>query len=165
FQAAGDTSGQAWVGLFRDKDGNGIMEFTAPGTPLPPERWRSELNFLGWRDGRGSQDLPNGARVRISLQWREAHDPEFLRRGEDVYRAPLAEVRLLVLRQRDPSGSKLPADDMEVIAQSERLPQRIDNEPSAATYEHAVEFTVPAEGRYAIMVLGRPPRSTQPGNQ
>jgi hypothetical protein len=162
FQPAGDTAGQAWAGLFRDADGNGAMEFAAPGTPLPSGRWSSELNFLGWRAGKASAELPAGARVRLALQWREVHDPEFLARGEDVYRAPLADLRLLVVRQRDPSGSKLPADDVEVVAQSERLPQRLDNKPGAATYEHVVEFTAPAAGRYAVMVLGRAPRSTRP---
>lgn len=165
FQAAGNSKGQAWAGLFRDADANGVMEFAPPGTRLPSGRWTAELNFLGWRNGSPSADLPAGAKVRVSLQWREAHDPEFHQHGEDVYRAPLADVRLLVLRQRDPAGSKLPADDMEVVAQSERLPQRLDNTPAAATYEHAVEFTVPEAGRYAIMVLGRAPKSTRPADR
>ena len=62
-------------------------------------------------------------------------------------------MRLLVLRQRDPSGKKLPADDMEVVAQSETLPLRLLNQASSATYEHAVEFTAPAEGFGADWVL------------
>ena len=41
------------------------------------------------------------------MQWCEAHDPEFFERGEDLYREPLADLRLLLLRQRDPSGIKL----------------------------------------------------------
>ena len=36
FQAAGDTRGQAWAGLFRDGDGDGVMEFLPSGTHLPP---------------------------------------------------------------------------------------------------------------------------------
>jgi hypothetical protein len=120
---------------------------------------------LGWRNGAAGAELPEGAKLRVTLQWREAHDPEFLIHGEDVYRAPLADLRLVVVRQRDPSGNKLPADDLEVVAQSERLPQRLDNQPASATYEHAVEFTVPTPGRYAIVVLGRPPQSTRPADR
>ncbi|HMF12922.1 MAG TPA: hypothetical protein VKE94_11470, partial [Gemmataceae bacterium] len=165
FQAAGDTSGQSWAATFRDADGNGAMEFAAPGTPLPKGRWTPELNFLGWRDGAASADLPAGAKVRVTMQWREAHDPSFLNSGEDVYRAPLADLRLLVVRQRDPSGSKLPADDVEIVAQSERLPQRIENKPESATYEHALEFTAADAGRYAVMVLGRAPQSTRPDDR
>jgi hypothetical protein len=165
FQSVGDTNGQAWAGLFRDLNGDGAMEFTAPETALPAGRWTSQLNFLGWNAGATSQELPAGAKLRLSLQWREAHDPDFLAHGEDVYQEPLANLSIVILRQRDPSGQKLPADDMEVVAQSERLPQRLDNQPTAATYEHVLEFTVPAAGRYAVMISGKAPMSTRPGLQ
>jgi hypothetical protein len=166
FQAAGDTRGQSWAGLFRDLDGNGAMEFVAPGAKLPSGAKSSEVDFLTWKADGATEvaQLPAGARVRVTLQWREAHDPDYLRNGEDAYREPLANLRIVVLRQRDPSGKKLPADDMEVVAQSETLPMRLDNQAAAATYEHAVEFTTPAEGRYAIMILGRAPTSTRPAN-
>src|SRR5262249_44143606 len=81
------------------------------------------------------------------------------------YRAPLADLRVLVVRQRDPSGSKLPPDDVEVVAQSDRLPQRIENKPESATYEHALEFTAADAGRYAVMVLGRASQSTRPADR
>src|SRR5262249_54040799 len=164
FQAAGDTRGQSWSGLFHDADGNAVMEFTAPGTPLPRERWTRELNFLGW-DAPGQPptlDLPAGATVRVSVQWREAHDPEFLRHGEDAYREPLADLQLVLLHQIDPTGMKQPADDMEVVAQSSGLPQRLDNQPAAATYEQTLEFTVKDAGRYAVRVEGRAPRGIRP---
>jgi hypothetical protein len=125
------------------------------------------LNFLGWKPDTGKQsaDLPAGARIRLTLQWREAHDPEFLRAGEDAYREPLANLRLLLLRQRDPAGEKLPGDEMEVVAQSERLPLRLHNEAKSGTYEHVLEFTVPVVGRYAIMVQGQAPQGTRPVNK
>jgi hypothetical protein len=166
FQSAGNTRGQAWTGLFRDADGNGVMEFAAPGTRLPAGRWTPELNFLAWQphDGRTGPDIPAKARLRVSLQWREAHDPEFLNRGEDPFRTPLADLRLVVLRQRDPSGTKLPADDLEVVAQSVGLPQRLDNQPAAATYEQSVEFTAEAGGRYVLRVEGRAPASIRPAS-
>jgi hypothetical protein len=166
-QSGGSVRGQVWSGLFRDADGNGVMEFAAPSKRLPDKRWTPELNFLEWKpeSGKPSADLPAGARIRITLQWREAHDPEFLRAGEDVYREPLANLRLLLLRQRDPAGEKLPADDMELVAQSEKLPLRLHNEAKSATYEHVLEYTVPAAGRYAIMVQGQAPKSTRPADK
>jgi hypothetical protein len=164
-QAANDASMPTWTGMFRDADGNGAMEFAAPGTPMSKSAWTSELNFLGWHDGKSSADLPAGARLRISLQWREAHDPDFMLHDEDVYRTPLAPLRLLVLRQRDPDGKKLNGDDMEVIAQSDLLPQRIHSEPNSAMYEQTVDFTTPAVGRYAVLVLGRAPAGIRPADR
>jgi hypothetical protein len=163
FQAAGDTNGQVWAGLFRDVDGNGVMEFAPPDTPLRPGRWTSELNFLGWQPAAGTPtpDLPK-TRLRVSIQWREPHDPAFWQTGEDLYQRPLADVRLLILRQRDPTGTKLPADDMEVVARSEGVPLRLDNQPSSAAYEQAVEFTVDNPGRYALRVEGRVPATIRP---
>jgi hypothetical protein len=164
FQSAGNTHGQSWSGLFRDADGNGVMEFATPKTPLPPGRWTPELNFLAWQPYQGKQkaDLPDKARVRVSIQWREPHAPEFLRRGEDLYREPLASLRLVVLRQRDPSGKELPADEMEAVAESSGLPQRLENQPTFGIYEQAVEFTVDKPGRYALRVEGRVPPGIRP---
>jgi hypothetical protein len=161
-QAVGNTRGQSWGGVFRGADG--VLQFAAPGTPPPPGRWTSELNFLGWQTlkGESSPDLPAKATVRVTLQWREVHDPEFLRRGEDLYREPLANLRVLVLRQRDPTGKQLPTDDLEVVARSAGLPQRIDNEPASAVYEQIVEFTVDPAGRYVLRVEGRVPESPRP---
>lgn len=170
FQAAGNTGGQAWAGLFRDADGNGVMEFAPPDTKLRPQRLTRELNFLAWKPfGKAPVlNLPAGARVRVSIQWREPHDPTLARGGEDLYREPLARLRLVLLRQRDPSGRQLPADDMEEVAHNmgyaERygLPQRLANSPSAATYEQTLEYTVPRAGRYALRIEGRVPRGIRP---
>lgn len=169
FQSAGNTRGQAWAGLFRDADGDGVMEFTAPGVSLPKGRWTPELNFLAWQPsaeaGRGpSPDVPAKTRLRLAVQWREAHDPELYRRGEDAFRVPLADLRLLILRQRDPLGEKLPADDLEVVAQSVGVPLRLTNEPSASVYEQTVEFAAEAGGRYVVRVEGRAPIGTRPAN-
>ena len=46
FQPAGDTRGQAWTGVFRDADKNGVMEFAPPTEDFRPGRWSRELNFL-----------------------------------------------------------------------------------------------------------------------
>jgi len=164
FQAAGNTHGQAWVGLFRDRDGDGVMEFLPPGSHLPGQRWSPSLAFLSWQPvgGAATADIPANARLRLSIQWREPHDPDFLRHGQDAYRRPLAAPRLLLLRQLDPTGTKQPADDFQVVAETVGLPQRLDNQPGSAVYEQTVEFKVAAAGRYALRVEGRVPATIRP---
>jgi hypothetical protein len=163
-QAAGDTRGQTWAGLFHDADGNGVLEFAPLDAPLVPGRWTSELNFMAWQPftGARSPDLPSGQRFRLSLQWTEAHDPEFFNRGEDLYRTPLADLRFLVLRQRDPSGRRLPSDDLDVVAVTTGVPQRIENRANAATYEQVLEFNTDPAGRYAVRIEGHVPTTTRP---
>lgn len=165
FQPAGDTRGQAWSGMFRDADGNRVMEFVPLGSALPGDAWSPELNFLSWWAARGeaARELPAGARLRLSVQWREAHEPEFANDREDFYRKPLAELRLVLLRQRDPDAAKQPADDLEVVAVSEEgLPQRLDNREGFSTYEQTLEVVVPEAGRYAVRVEGKAPEGTRP---
>jgi hypothetical protein len=159
FQAAGDTRGQAWAGLFRDADGNGVMEFAPAEAKLPKGRWTPELDFLAWQpaDGTIKAELPAGTKVRISIQWREPHDPDFFQHGPDAYRKPLADLRLVLLRQRDPSGTRLPADDLQVVAQSAGLPERLLYQPNSAVYEQTLDFTVQDAGVYALRVEGRVP--------
>jgi hypothetical protein len=161
-----DTSGQVWTGLFRDADANGVMEFVAPDRPLPKDRWTSELNFLAWQPVKGERtaDLPAKTRVRVSIQWQEPHDPDVTRHDPESYRAPLAPLRLVVLRQRDPSGKTLPADDFEVIAQSSGLPQRLESRLNSAVYEQTLEFEAPMAGRYALRIEGQVPSSIRPAN-
>src|SRR5262249_17307412 len=146
FQAAGNTLGQSWTGLYRDHDGNGLMEF-AP-SPFQPRkgRWTSELNFLAWQPfGKPeSMELPEGTRLRLTIQWREPDDPGyFARLGDpDVFRKPLADLRLTLLRQRDPSGKVLPSDALEVVAVSSGLPERLEHQPSGSIYEVVLEATI-----------------------
>jgi hypothetical protein len=165
FQAAGDTRGQSWTGLFRDADGNGIMEFGDPAQPLPADLWSPELNFLSWQmpKGRTVRDMPAGARIRLSLQWREAHDPLYAQTGEDPYRQPLAHnMRIFLLRQLDPSGKRQPADDMEVVAQSSDAGFRLSAAPNSAIYEITLDVKIPQAGRYAVRVGGIAPDSIYP---
>jgi hypothetical protein len=163
FQSAGDTRGQAWSGLFRDADGNGVMEFIRPGEKLPEGSWSPELNFLAWqpRGGKMTLDLPETT-VRISLQWREPHESGPLRGGEDPYREPLFSPRLLVFRQLDPEGKARPADDLEVVVQSVGVPQRLEQTLTSAVYEQSVTLTVAKPGRYAVWIEGEVPASTRP---
>ncbi len=157
-QSAGSQRRQTWYGLYRDADGNGVMEFAPPGTKLDKGQWTTELNFLKWEPF-----VPAGnkgpARLRISLQWREPHDPDYYFRPgeEDRYRTPLAELRVTVLRQRDPSGKVLPTDDFEPVAVTYGAPQRLDNRPNMATYEQGIEFTIERSSRYAAFVVRQQP--------
>lgn len=167
FQAAGNTRGQTWADLFRDRDGNGVLEFATPSTPLRSGHWTPELNFFAWQPfaGAPTAELPANARIRLSIQWREVHEPQLGSLADDLYRVPLVNLRLVVLRQRDPTGTKLPADDMEVVARSEGWPQRLDRKPSSAVYEQTVEFAVDTPGRYALRVEGQLPQSLRPASE
>jgi hypothetical protein len=168
FQAAGNTRGQAWTGLLQDADGNRVMEFAPPKSPQgtrpgPDDWWRTELNFLSWQPHGKERtlELPAKGRFRLSVQWQEAHDPRFFPGGEAAYLRPLAELRLVVLRQRDPSGTRVAADEFDLVARSTGLPQRLNSDPASATYEQDVEFVVETPGRYALRLEG----VKAPGNQ
>jgi hypothetical protein len=156
FQPAGDHRRQAWHGLWRDDDRNGILEFAPPSTPLPKGRWSRELNFLAYQpwEGAVAGDLPEKAKVRIALQWREAHDADYyLRPAEpDMYLRPLADLRVTLVRQRDPETKTLPADAFDVIARNTALPQRITHDPTGSVYEQILEVDLEKAGRYALQI-------------
>ncbi len=164
FQSAGDAHGQAWAGLFRDVDGNGVMEFDAAGGPLAEGPSRRELDFLSWTPdgGRPTLDLPAGVTARFSLQWREAHDPNAGQPGEDLYLKPLADLRIVLVYQPDPNGAKQPGDDLDVVAQSVGQPARLNATPSSAVYEQTLLLRVTKPGRYAVYIEGKAPASTRP---
>lgn len=162
FQPAADTRGQAFIAPLRDIDGNGLMEFNAPGELLRPERWTHEMNFLSFRPygAADTADLPEKARVRITIQWREPHDS---RVSEEEYREPIVSLGLALLRQRDPTGENLPSDEMELMARSEGLPERLHIDPNFGIYEQSIELSLPASGRFALMVPGHKPLGIRPG--
>ena len=164
FQYTGATKGLAWVGMFRDQDRNEVMEFAAPGAPLPAGRWSKEFNFLAWNPFKGAQaaELPANALLRVTLQWRESQEPALLRTGEDPYREPMANLRLALVYQPDPAGAKQPDDDMEIVAESVGPPQRLAKSLNSGVYEQAIVFRVPKAGRYAVRILGRGPTDTRP---
>jgi hypothetical protein len=160
FQPAGDTRGQTWVGTFRDADRNGVMEFAGDEVPLKQGRWSHELNFLSVRsDGKDVLDLAGGSKVRISVQWREPHDPSV---PEVDYRVPVAPLKLQLVRQRDPNGEKFASDEIDLVAESEGLPARLHIEPAFGVYEHSLEITLPSDGRYAVRMEGRVPSVIRP---
>jgi hypothetical protein len=156
FVSAGNTTNQTWTGPYRDVNANGVMEFLPATAKLPAGTWTAELSFLGWQPYQGQRtlELPEGARVRVTLQWREPHEPSYFFRAHepDRYLKPLADMQLVALYQRDPEAKVLPADDFKVVGRSPLLPQRLDNQPNGSTYEQVVEFTAEQAGRYAIRV-------------
>ena len=164
FQAAGDVRGQAWTGMFRDDDGDGAMKFAGPETSLAKGMWSRAFTFLKWQnlEGGESLDLPAGAALRLSLQWREAHDPLYLQLGEDRYRSPLANLRLVFVQQPDLAGKVQPSDDVVVLAESVGPPQRLLASANSATYEQTLDVRVQTAGRYAVRIEGRAPYGIAP---
>jgi hypothetical protein len=176
FQVVPRTSGQVWTGPFRDADQDGVMEFAPAGRPSTAN---PEVRYLAWkprpwlanaganRPGEGGdivwEELPGNAVVQLTLQWREVHAPNWGQTPEDPYRAPLAPLQLVALRQRDPSGRHLPADVFEVVERSSGLPDRVENHPRYAIYQVTLRFRVPEQpGRYAVRLEGRHPGTTLP---
>lgn len=152
-QAASDIPGSVWGGPYLDLQGNGVMDFAPANAPLPAGLWSHELNFLGGRgaDGMTSSQLATGSKLRITVQWREAHHP-------DVYVPPdpILPITLRVLRQLDPDGEKRASDEMEEVARSTGPAIRLLAGPNFGVYEQSLEFAAPADGRYALRVEARP---------
>ena len=98
--------------------------------------------------GEANADLPEKAKLRITMQWREPHDPEYyLRPGDaDAYRTPLANLSVHLLRQRDPEAKKLPADLFDLVARTSGWPQRIEHLPNGSVYEHVLEVPLAQAG-------------------
>jgi hypothetical protein len=146
-QAASESAWSVWTGPASDADGNRVMEFAPPHVPVKQGLWNRELNVLGIlkRDGGVAYDLPEAARLRIVIQWREPRDPTAPVRFE-----PLVAFNLNVLRQFDPAGKQAATDDLAIVAQSTGKPVRLLMTESSTVYEQMVEFTAPAAGRYAV---------------
>ncbi len=176
-QAIPATEGQVWSALFRDADADGVMEFRASETESSD---RSDVNSLAWQPypwlspaDAGVpmvgpkviyQELPANAVVQVTLQWREVHSVAWKQfTGEDVYRTPLAQpMRIVVLRQRDPAGQRLPNEVFDVVERSAGLADRVENYPRYAIYQVTARFRVTEPGRYAIRIEGQQPDSTLP---
>jgi hypothetical protein len=163
FQAVGNTRGQSWLGPNRRFVGGAALQFAAADATLPPGRWTTDLNFLSWQpyEGEVQPELPDKTRVRLTLQWREAHDPAYyLPPGEDdPYQRPLAVMRLLLLRQRDPEPKAIPGDAFDVVGRSTGVPTRLEHLPTSSLYELTLDVTPDRPGRFAVRVEGQ--RDTQ----
>jgi hypothetical protein len=160
---------QSWTGLFRDGDGDNVMDFAPRDRAVAG---RHDLNYLLWQPHPWLQGaatnlyydhLPGKTVVRLTLQWREAHAPEWKQPdSDDYYRQAISPFRIVVLKQRDPTGQLLPVDTFEVVARSQGWADRVEDHPRYGIYQHTVRFDVPVEGRYAIRIEGKQPDSTLP---
>lgn len=165
-QSRGGDLRRLWFGLFRDADHSGAIDLLPPGEPLPAGRWSPDAGFLAWKPSAGERvvDLPAGAKLRVAVQWKEAHDADLARLGTDFYLEPLAKFNVQVLQQLDPKGETRPADDLALVGRSSGAPQRLLNTPRFAVYEVSVDVTVETPGRYLVRVEGTAPDSTRPRN-
>jgi hypothetical protein len=154
-QAIPRRGGQSWSGLFTDEDQDGANDFSTQSSSR-------NLAFLSWHGEQTEALLPAGAVISATVVWEEAHDPRYASISDDPYRLPLAQLRLIVLRQRDPSGKRLPVDLFDVVASSAAIPERLESTPRSAVYRAEVRFAVPQPGRYALRLEGQLPRSTLP---
>jgi len=159
-QAAGNSRGQAWNGPFRDDDGNGILEFAAPTTPLAKGRWTHELAFLKWEKWSKDAAIPNAAPIRVSLQWREPHDPEYhlnptsdKKEERDPFATPQARLDVLLLRQVDPEGKTVGADVFELVARNAAAPVRLEDQAGTTVYETSFNAVVQLKSQYALRVI------------
>lgn len=149
-QAASAADGTTtWAGLFRDEDGNGLIEFVPTGNTLPAEHWSRELNFLAWQsdDGQRVAELPAGCTLRCTLQWREPLDSQ----SPGLVRA-LYPMELCLWRQLDPAGQKQASDEMTEVVRSAGGPYPILVADGTVVYEQILEWTVPEAGRYAVVI-------------
>jgi hypothetical protein len=156
FQSVGNTRGQNWIGRFRQTPGDPAMKFADDAVPLPKGSWSNEINFLRWQPYAKAEpetDIPAKTRLRLTLQWREPHDPDYyMQEGEDLYRLPLASMRLQLIRQRDPEAKVLPGDSFELVGRTLGGAERIEHLPGGSVYEQVLETTLAKGGRYAVRV-------------
>jgi hypothetical protein len=107
------------------------------------------MNFLGFRSPSGETvpDLPGGAKLRFTMQWREPLDPNVPSVDRPIY-----PVVLRLFRQLDPEGAKRPSDEMAEDARSVGGPYPVLLSSTSVVYEQILEFTVPTAGRYAVVI-------------
>jgi hypothetical protein len=151
-QTGSSSLGSAWAGSFLDSDGNGTMEFAPPGTKLTAGTWSPELNFLSLvpPDGRPTDTLTTGGKIRVSIQWREPRGSE-----NDLGNDANFLFSLNLLRQIDPTGTKAASDDLTVVAKTSTKPVMLLRTMNSAVFEQVLEVTLPSDGRYALRVDGR----------
>lgn len=148
-QSGSTATGSVWSGPFLDTDQNGVMEFDRR---IPVGNWTNELNFLTVlaEDGTTNDTLPTGAKIRVSIQWREPRDPD-----TELSGLPSFPLNLKLMRQIDPSGTTTASDDLAVVATSIGNAIRIQRTLTSAVYEQTLEITIPSAGRYALRVEGQ----------
>ncbi|MCE9564804.1 MAG: hypothetical protein K8U57_22450 [Planctomycetes bacterium] len=160
-QAASAAGATVWGGPFLDPNRDTAMEFAPPDQKLPPMNWSADMNFVGFQSPTGETvaDLPAGAKVRFTIQWREPTDPNF-----PTVDRPSFPVVLRLFRQLDPKGEKIPSDEMAEEARSAGGPYPLLFTRTYVVFEQVLDFTVKDPGRYALIVAkGYEPEALLPG--
>lgn len=148
-QAGSSAGASVWGGPFIDANRDGIMEFIPPGGKLAADNWSSQMNFLGTlsRTGEVTPELAKDTKVRFVIQWREPADPTF-----PENEIPIHALTLRLWRQLDPTGQTRSSDEMIEEARSASVPNVIYRTQTFLVYEQMLEYTVPAAGRYALVI-------------
>ncbi len=148
-QAGSNAGAAVWGGPFVDANRDGLLEFVPLGSKLPQDNWSPQLNFLGTRavTGEVGPEIAKDAKLRFVVQWREPADPAFPNREDPVYG-----LTLHLLRQIDPVGAARANDEMEAVARSVSVPNIIFRTQTYLVFEQMLEYTVPAAGRYALVL-------------
>ncbi|MCS6866565.1 MAG: hypothetical protein RMJ56_00590 [Gemmataceae bacterium] len=148
-QAASPAADRVWGGPFRDVNQDGLMEFAPPGAQWPEGQWSPQMNFLGVRTptGQVQTELRKDTKLRFIVQWREAANPNFPE--SDI---PYYPLQLAVWRQIDPRGETRSSDEMAEVARSVGSPNIVYRTARYLVFEQMLEWTVPADGRYALVV-------------
>lgn len=152
-QAASTAVGQVWAGPFLDADNTGTMEFAPPESKIPAGNWTRELNFLGFKPSDGTPSIAPllaGYKLRVTVQWREPHDPDGVVPLDSAF--PL---KLRLLKQLDPEGKTVASDEFQEVARSLGAPVRLLKTAGSGAYEQTLEVTIPSDGIYAVRIEGR----------
>lgn len=161
-QSAGDRPGQSWNGMFRDHDGNGVMEWSM----LPPgkEPFAVENMPLLFQSQGGEKvldQLPAETLVRVTVQWREPRDPYFNKTDRKASRSPIADLKPKMVRV-EPTKGEIRLADRAILGQASGPPLLIDHTMQSAVFESHIFFVVPQTGRYELRIEGQIPTSIIP---
>ena len=161
-QSAGDRPGQSWNGMFRDHDGNGVMEWSM----LPPGKdpfavENMPLQFQTPGGGKAQDQLPGDTLVRVTVQWREPRDPYFNKTDRKASRLPIADLKPKLVRIEPTKGESRLADRA-ILGQASGPPLLIDHTLQSAVFESHIFFVVPQTGNYELRIEGVVPNSIIP---
>ena len=161
-QSAGDRPGQSWNGMFRDHDGNGVMEWSM----LPPGKdafavENMPLLFQTQGGEKAQEQLPGETLVRVTVQWREPRDPYFNKTDRKASRMPIADLKPKLVRV-EPTKGELRLADRSILGQASGPPLLIDHTMQSAVFESHIFFVVPQTGRYELRIEGLVPNSIIP---
>ncbi len=145
-QSVPETRPQVWSGTLADRDGNGWAELR-----VGVNSHDAEFLPLTWKStGEGGA---GPRRSRLTVQYHEAHHPDLVRGRPDLLRTPINRLRPLVVFQKT---SALPGDPWSVVAQSDGVAMKLQQDANGASWEQQVDVDMSTPGRYAIRLEAEP---------